>query len=262
MGKMSFFALLFALLLVAPASAGNIPLSEYMGRVVLNNFSRRAGMEPVVFDHWLHRASFTCRLCHVDIGFAMEAGETRINAELNTSGFYCGACHDGKRTIDQKTIFAACAKEFSEEEKKRCDRCHSQNKKGVRKIEFEAFAAKLPRSLENIIDWEKAEDEKIIKPIDFLEGVSVQRDALKAQADFSIESQATWASDVIFSHKKHSIWNGCGLCHPAIYASTKAGTVKYSMFQIFEGESCGVCHNKVAFSLFICQKCHRNPVQR
>jgi len=243
------------------AAAGNIPAPQSQGLVILNKYSQRAGLAPVIFDHWLHRSLFTCRLCHMDVGFAMESGETKIRASLNMQGFYCGACHDGKRTIGGKIIFAACAEKFSEEEGKRCGRCHSLGKQGGREITFSAFTEKLPRAMRDAIDWEKAEEKGTIKPIDFLEGISVQRDTLKAQDDFSIESQTDWASDVIFSHKKHALWNGCALCHPGIYASTKAGTIKYSMFQIFEGESCGVCHNKVAFSLFLCEKCHKKPVK-
>ena len=47
------------------------PLPYEFGRVVLNNYSQKAGLAPVVFDHWLHRSKFTCtslprghRLCH------------------------------------------------------------------------------------------------------------------------------------------------------------------------------------------------------
>jgi len=240
------------------AAAGDIPAPRYHGRVVLKNFSQRAGVSPVVFDHWLHRSLYTCRLCHLDIGFAMEAGASKISATLNMQGYYCGVCHDGTRLSNKKTIFAACAEKFSEEEGKRCARCHSLNREGLRKITFDSFTEKFPRGVRGSIDWEETEAKGIIKPIDFLEGLSFKRDALKAQADFSIESEAKWASDVIFSHKKHAKWNGCALCHPDIYPSTKAGTVKYSMFQIFEGKSCGVCHEKVAFSLFLCHKCHKN----
>src|SRR5208337_111507 len=39
-----------------------VPPQEY-GRVVIKNYSERAGLAPVVFNHWLHRARFTCRLC-------------------------------------------------------------------------------------------------------------------------------------------------------------------------------------------------------
>lgn len=255
------FFLLIPCLLISHAifaAAGNIPDPEYQGRIVLNNFSQRAGVAPVVFDHWLHRSLFTCRLCHLDVGFAMEAGTTKINAALNKQGYYCGACHDGKKNIGTKTAFAACAETVNPKETERCGRCHSLKRGEARKINFETFTAKLPRGVGGSIDWEQAEEKGIIKPIDFLEGLSFQREALKAQEDFSIESQVDWASDVIFSHKKHAIWNGCALCHPDIYPSTKAGTVKYSMFQIFEGQSCGVCHEKVAFSLFLCKRCHKN----
>lgn len=262
MAKRIFWVIPFFLLAqVLFVGAGNIPSPQSQGRVILNNYSKRAGLAPVIFDHWLHRGQFTCRLCHLDVGFAMEAGETRISASHNMQGFYCGACHDGTRAIGGNTIFAACAEEVSGEEGKRCERCHSRGKQGVRQITFEDFTERLPRTLGRAVDWEKAEEEGAIKPIDFLEGLSLQRGAMKAQDDFAIESQASWASDVIFSHKKHAIWNGCALCHPDIYASTKAGTVKYSMFQIFEGESCGVCHGNVAFSLFLCEKCHKKPVR-
>ena len=74
--------------------------SEY-GKVILDNYSS-AGPGPVVFDHWLHRSMFTCRVCHVDVGFAMEAKATGINASSNREGFYCGACHDGKKLFREK----------------------------------------------------------------------------------------------------------------------------------------------------------------
>jgi hypothetical protein len=91
---MGFFKRLcfpFLLLLLSSVAADAMritPPHEY-GSVILNNFSRRAGLAPVVFDHWLHRAMFTCRLCHIDIGFAMEGGATKIKASTNRDGFRC-----------------------------------------------------------------------------------------------------------------------------------------------------------------------------
>jgi len=105
------------------------PLDFDYGKVVLNNYSEKAGLAPVVFDHWLHRAKFTCRLCHVDIGFAMKAGATGIKAADNMGGYYCGACHNGKMMDGgNKKMFEACSKKFTAEEGKRCDRCHSLGK--------------------------------------------------------------------------------------------------------------------------------------
>jgi c(7)-type cytochrome triheme protein len=252
----------FIALLSGEASPGKIKPARIFGRVVLNNYSRVEGIAPVIFDHWLHRAQFTCRLCHIDIGFAMNAGATQISAQTNMQGFYCGACHDGKRVHGGTTIFAACSDDPLQKDDSRCSRCHSRRKKGTRKYTFDTFAKGLPRhSMGDAIDWEKAEQKGQIKPVDFLDGISFERKALKAQDDFAIGSRADWMTDVIFSHKKHATWNGCEVCHPEIFPSTKKGTVKYNMFQVFNGQYCGVCHGKVAFSLFLCHKCHVNPVR-
>ena len=59
-------------LVVAQLEPKKRPLPSDYGNVVMNNYSEKAGLSPVVFDHWLHRARFTCRLCHVDIAFAMK----------------------------------------------------------------------------------------------------------------------------------------------------------------------------------------------
>ena len=245
-----------------PASAFRLVPPEQYGSVIINNSSAKAGLAPVVFDHWIHRARYTCRLCHVDIGFAMQAGASGITAETNMKGFYCGACHNGKSVYGKEKIFSSCADTVTKEEKARCDRCHSLGKKVERKYSFEAFVKGLPKkSLGNGVDWEEAEMKGLIKPLDFLGELSFRRPPLKMDRDVPIESKATWVSDVLFSHKKHAVWNGCEVCHPEIFPSTKRGDIKYSMFQISSGEYCGVCHDKVAFPLRDCRRCHTKPVQ-
>jgi c(7)-type cytochrome triheme protein len=257
--------LLIVLAVLSPAGtaeAWNRAAQSEYGRVVIKNYSRRAGLAPVVFDHWVHRSRFTCRLCHVDIGFAMSANGTEITAAMNKQGLYCGACHDGKRSIGGKKMFAACSEGVSKEESARCDRCHSLGKTVKKENEFAAFIEKLPKTrLGNGVNWEEAEAKGLIKPIDFLEGVSVKRPALKAQKDFSIEVQSSWMDKVLFSHKKHAVWNGCEVCHPEIFPSVKKGATKYDMFQIVSGQYCGVCHDRVAFPLRDCDRCHTQPVE-
>jgi c(7)-type cytochrome triheme protein len=238
-----------------------IPPHEY-GKVILNNYSRTAGVASVVFDHWVHRAMFTCRLCHVDIGFAMEGRATKIRAATNRDGFHCGACHNGKTSYKGKAIFASCSDNSAKEESSSCNRCHFVGDQGKRKKEFNEFIDQFPKKGHgNTVDWEEAESKGLIKPLDFMESVSIRRSPLKMEKDLSIESKGTWMSDVMFSHKKHAVWNGCEVCHPEIFPSTKQGTVKYSMFQISSGEYCGVCHDKVAFPIIDCQRCHIKPVR-
>lgn len=252
----------FILAFVGGANGLVTPAPNEYGRVIIRNFSDQARLAPVRFDHWLHRAFYTCRLCHVDIGFAMEANATKIKAETNMKGFYCGSCHNGTRVYGSKEIFAACAQSATPGEETRCSRCHSVGKKIRKEYDYALFTEKLPRKgVGSLVDWEEAEARGFIQPIDFLPGVSIERPPLTVQKDFSIASSG-WMSDIIFSHKKHALWNGCEVCHPDIFPSVKKGTLKYSMFQIVDGQYCGVCHNHVAFPLNDCQRCHANPPRR
>jgi len=237
-----------------------LPFNEY-GRVIINKSSEKAGLSPVVFDHWLHRAMFTCRLCHIDIGFSMEANDTDITADSNRKGLYCGTCHNGSRIYNGRKIFESCSDRYDEKDKIRCERCHSFKKDVRRQYDFNKFVEDLPkRGLGNGIDWEEAEIKSKIKPVDTLEGISIKREKLKNREDFSIKSKGSWMSDIIFSHEKHTRWNGCELCHPDIFNIEKGGT-KFTMFQIYSGEYCGVCHGKVAFPVIECDRCHTKPVR-
>lgn len=69
--------------------------AEY-GDVVLNNYSDKAGMRPVVFPHWFHRVRFRCKACHADLGIKFKAGGNEINMVKIIDGQYCGACHNSK----------------------------------------------------------------------------------------------------------------------------------------------------------------------
>lgn len=69
--------------------------AEY-GDVVINNYSDKAGMRPVVFPHWFHRVRFRCKVCHADLGFKFKAGGNEIDMLKIIDGQYCGACHNGE----------------------------------------------------------------------------------------------------------------------------------------------------------------------
>jgi c(7)-type cytochrome triheme protein len=234
------------------------PLPPEYGRVVIDP-GPGGKLPAVVFDHWLHRAEFTCRLCHVDLGFAMKAGATGVKQADVEAGYYCGACHDGKRAFKGRPLFEACG---PSKDREHCARCHSQGLKGKTTIDFATFTKALPRGrFGNGIDWEKAELEGLVKPIDYLEGVSIRRQSITAQKDFALSPKLEGMPDIIFSHKKHTVWSGCEGCHPDIFVGVKRGLTKYGMPEIFEGKFCGACHTTVAFPTLDCQRCHVKAVQ-
>jgi c(7)-type cytochrome triheme protein len=266
MKKLSFL-LLFILVcagvvLAQDGTKKRRPLPFEYGRVIINNYSEKAGIAPVVFEHWLHRSKFTCRLCHVDVAFAMKADGTDITASDNMKGYYCGTCHNDKMVFDDKTVFAACSTRAAPADFRRCERCHSYKKNIKMENDFSKLAQRLPRErFGNGINWEKAESDGLIRPVDFLEGVSIKRPDLTVQKDFTLSTKVEGMPNIIFSHKKHTAWNGCELCHPDIFIGVKKGLTKYSMVDIFQGKYCGVCHISVAFPLYDCQRCHTEKVQ-
>lgn len=85
----------FLLVIAASLLLGTPAARAEYGDVVMNNFSTAAGMRPVVFPHWFHRARFRCKVCHGDLGFKFEAGGNQVNMVKIIDGQYCGACHDG-----------------------------------------------------------------------------------------------------------------------------------------------------------------------
>jgi len=253
--------LLAAVMMISSAgTAGSAPAPAEYGRVVISNYSQKTGLAPVVFDHWVHRTQYTCRLCHVDIGFAMKANLTEIRAADNSKGVYCGVCHNGKMQAGGTPVFAACSTDRSD--MKRCERCHSQGKSVKKDKDFATATAGFPKDkFGNGINWEKAAEDGLITLVDHIEGVSIKKPARPIEKDFSLKPKSQGMNEIIFSHKKHTVWNGCEVCHPDIFAGGKKGSTKYSMKEIEEGKFCGVCHGTVAFPQADCNRCHSKPVK-
>jgi c(7)-type cytochrome triheme protein len=236
------------------------PPQEF-GRVIMANNAAKAKMPAVVFDHWIHRARYTCRVCHVDVGFAMVPGETNVRAADNAKGMYCGACHNGRTKAEGgNALFPACAGPV-ESARLACQRCHSVGTAARPERDFATFARGMPKGrFGNGVDWEAAEQTGLIKPADFVEGVSIRRTAMATQKDFSLPAKLAGMPEIIFSHAKHTAWSGCEGCHPQPFGLRKGGN-KFTMAEIFEGRYCGVCHVAVAFPTIDCQRCHTKPVQ-
>lgn len=223
------------------------------GDVTLDRTSKGTTTMPVIFRHWIHRSKHTCRLCHVDLEFAMVAGQTGITEDDNKAGRYCGTCHNGKEAfgVDQ------------------CSRCHPKDAQAAAetalavKKQFFEYAKNLPKALYgNKINWNQAEEEGLIKTKDFIEGVSFpEKSPIKNTHEESRSSMAEGLPGIIFSHPKHASWTGCGMCHPEPFA-LELGKTKMTMKEITAGKYCGMCHGKVAFPLYNCSQCHSKPVSQ
>ena len=101
------------ILVVLSLGLVNSAQAEY-GDVLLNSTSKAAGMNPVIFPHWVHRMKYSCRACHESLGFKMKAGTSGITMNKIFAGEYCAVCHNGK------VAFATT----------QCQLCHS-GKKGL-----------------------------------------------------------------------------------------------------------------------------------
>lgn len=79
------------------------------------------------------------------------------------------------------------------------------------------------------------------------------------EMDFDIIMKNTMQMPwVRFPHKPHTQWLACSNCHPKIFIPREHAN-PISMTKVLRGQYCGVCHDKVAFSLFMCERCHSVP---
>lgn len=223
----------------------NGPFWKY-GNVVMSRRARKAGMQPVIFPHWRHRALYTCRVCHMELGFSMKSGDTGITRMDYTEGKYCGACHDGK------TAFTVQGKPGSPD----CVRCHIKDT-GPLEARFEQFANTLPMaSFGNGIDWADALRNEYITPKNALKAkAKAMQLPDKLKKPLRLSSGAP-RSDVLFSHDEHFQELDCSSCHPEIFNIKKMGTQSFSMENNLFGNFCGSCHMLVAFPMNDCKRCH------
>jgi c(7)-type cytochrome triheme protein len=236
------------------ADARDAPRESH-GRVVLDRSCTKRGIPVVTFEHWSHRARYTCRVCHVDAGFALEAGATPVSFDTNEERAHCGACHDGRTTHAGKPIFAACSGWPLPDAARGCPRCHAGPVAGPTPG-YEAFRRRMPLDDAGAVDWVEAARLSLVTPQGSLDGRPPARASMRLDRDVEIKPVGSWMSKVTFSHRKHGAWNGCELCHPEIFPSTRRGAVRFKMADLDAGRFCGVCHGTVAFGLSACRQCH------
>ena len=98
-----------AALVLLGAALGVAPAHAEYSDVVLNKYSEKEGVRPVIFPHWFHRIRFRCKVCHDELGFKMRAGANDVRMVDIANGKFCGMCHNGQVAWGAD----------------RCDLCHS-----------------------------------------------------------------------------------------------------------------------------------------
>jgi c(7)-type cytochrome triheme protein len=135
------------------------------------------------------------------------------------------------------------------------DGIHDKNNAAIKTLQDpkEALSA-FPYDRRGGIDWVKALDLGIIDPRANLKGDS-QIVTMDLDIMFKDTGNMPW---VRFPHIAHTKWLDCSNCHPKIFIPQK-GANNPSMDGILAGEHCGRCHDKVAFALWVCERCHSVP---
>jgi len=111
----------------------------------------------------------------------------------------------------------------------------------------------LPRDKYGLIDWAESVRMKLISPISSLDGSMEEK---PYYAPVIIKSKMAVMTDALFPHDVHAYWLNCKTCHPGIFVQAKGGNIDMTMWDILDGKYCGRCHDRVAFPLRECYRCH------
>jgi c(7)-type cytochrome triheme protein len=113
----------------------------------------------------------------------------------------------------------------------------------------------MPYDANGFPDWMKALNLGLIKP-----RAGLKPDQKMEILDLDIIMRNTKEMPFIrFPHKSHTLWLSCSNCHPFPFKA-QAGSTQIRMADIFRGEYCGMCHDRIAFiTFFSCQRCHSVP---
>lgn len=113
----------------------------------------------------------------------------------------------------------------------------------------------MPYDANRFPDWMKALNQGLIKPRSSLSGKETME-----VLDLDIIMRNTKEMPYVrFPHKSHTLWLACSNCHPTPF-KPQTGSTSIRMADIFRGQYCGMCHDRVAFiTFFSCQRCHSVP---
>ncbi|MDX1593126.1 MAG: cytochrome c3 family protein [Gammaproteobacteria bacterium] len=115
--------------------------------------------------------------------------------------------------------------------------------------------ASFPRDRLGNVDWVRALAEGRIAPRADLHGRGDRGPMLDTPVLMTDTAEMPY---VRFPHRQHTAWLDCSNCHPRPFLP-EAGANPITMSAILQGEYCGVCHDRVAFSTYACERCHSVP---
>lgn len=203
----------------------------------------------VTFSHGFHTRWLTCSNCHPTIFPLRQAKPTTVTMAKIQAGQYCGACHG-------RVAFSAG---------RDCSRCHTKKfptaewrppepRKPIEQAKNWDEAVKLLPVIAGTPDWAKALAEGVIAPRPGIDPKAEDQPVLPIDVERVPASGAMFKA--IFPHQAHTAWLACPNCHTAIFQMAK-GTTPITMAKINAGETCGICHGKVAFGIEgQCARCH------
>lgn len=114
----------------------------------------------------------------------------------------------------------------------------------------------LPKDTDGKVNWTAAVVNGYINPKGSLDPEAV--DEAPLHLNVFIEAKVPLMANVMFPHSIHTYWLSCNNCHPKIFIP-EAGANPITMDEIFNGQWCGRCHGKVAFTFWPrenCIRCH------
>jgi c(7)-type cytochrome triheme protein len=111
--------------------------------------------------------------------------------------------------------------------------------------------AGLPLDTFGRVNWVKAIESGMINPRANLDGSG----QMVIKQEFVIMKNTRSMPWVKFPHRQHTEWLACSNCHPHPF-KTEANAHEITMETIMRGEHCGKCHDRVAFSIIACERCH------
>lgn len=136
------------------------------------------------------------------------------------------------------------------------DGIHDPSDEAIKLLQQPAAAMeKFPADRRGGINWVQAIDKGTINPRMSLKNDS-EMNIMDMDILFKNTGQMPW---VRFPHLAHTRWLDCSNCHPAIFIPQKGGNKGIGMDAIIAGKYCGRCHDKVAFALWTCERCHSVP---